>query len=362
MIRPRSAHAGDTLAASPPSASVLSLPPSAPAPGAAAAAGGWNRLLAEAVRDPAELLRLLELPAAMLPGAVAAARTFPLLVPRGFAALMRRGDPRDPLLRQVLPLADEEVAMPGFSADPLTERACAPAPGLLHKYAGRALLVTTGACAVHCRYCFRRHYPYQELPRGRRWWEPALAYLRDDPSLHELILSGGDPLTLPDAQLGELAHELAGIPHLRRLRVHSRLPVVLPERIDEAFLGWFTGTRLAPVLVIHANHARELCAPVAAALARVRRAGAIVLNQSVLLAGVNDEVAVLAELSQRLFEVGALPYYLHQLDRVQGAGHFLVDDQRALALARGLAASLPGYLVPRLVREEAGMPGKMPLM
>ncbi len=314
------------------------------------------------MRDPAELLRLLDLPATLLAGAAAASRQFPLLVPRGFIALMRRGDPHDPLLRQVLPLHEEGVLTPGFSADPLGERSCDPAPGLLHKYAGRALLVATGACAVHCRYCFRRHFPYQDLPRGRRWWEPALAYLRADPAMHELILSGGDPLTLPDAQLAELAHELAAIPQLRRLRVHSRLPVVLPERIDDAFLGWFTGTRLQSVLVIHANHAHEISAPVAAAIARVRRAGATVLNQSVLLAGVNDDVEALAELSQRLFEAGAMPYYLHQLDRVQGAGHFLVGDARARALHGELAGRLPGYLVPRLVREEAGMPGKMPLL
>jgi EF-P beta-lysylation protein EpmB len=370
MIRPRPAHAGDTLSASPASASGLGaplpggLPASGQLPGAQPPSGqaGWSRLLAEAVRDPAELLRLLELPAELLAGAVAASAQFPLLVPRGFVALMRRGDPHDPLLRQVLPLGEENVVTPGFSADPLSERSCGPAPGLLHKYAGRALLVATGACAVHCRYCFRRHFPYQELPRGRRWWEPALAYLRDDPTLHELILSGGDPLTLPDAQLAELAAELAAIPQLRRLRVHSRLPVVLPERIDDAFLRWFTGTRLTSVLVIHANHAREIAAPVAAAIARVRGAGATVLNQSVLLAGVNDGVDALAELSERLFEAGALPYYLHQLDRVQGAGHFLVDDVRALALVRDLAGRLPGYLVPRLVREEPGMPGKMPLV
>jgi EF-P beta-lysylation protein EpmB len=360
MIRPRPAHAGDTLSASPASASGLG----DPLPGGTSPAGqpSWSRLLAEAVRDPGELLRLLDLPPALLAGAVAAGRQFPLLVPRGFVALMRRGDPRDPLLRQVLPLGEEGVALPGFSADPLGEAACGPAPGLLHKYAGRALLVATGACAVHCRYCFRRHFPYQDLPRGRRWWEPALAYLRDDPAMHELILSGGDPLTLPDAQLAELARELAAIPQLRRLRVHSRLPVVLPERIDDAFLGWFTGSRLAPVLVIHANHAREIGAPAAAAIARVRAAGATVLNQSVLLAGVNDSLEALAELSQRLFEVGALPYYLHQLDHVQGAGHFLVDDARGRALHGGLAARLPGYLVPRLVREEPGMPGKMPLV
>ena len=313
------------------------------------------------MRDPGELLRLLELPADLLAPAQSSSRLFPLLVPRGFIALMRKGDPADPLLRQVLPLAAEDDQVAGFSADPLTEQACGPAPGLLHKYRGRALLVATGACAVHCRYCFRRHFPYQELPRGRRWWTDALDYIASDAQMHELILSGGDPLTLPDAQLSELASALAGIPHLRRLRVHSRLPVVLPERIDDDFLAWFTGGRLTPVLVIHANHAREISPQVAAAIARVRAAGATVLNQSVLLAGVNDEVEVLGELSERLFQAGALPYYLHALDRVQGAAHFLVEDERARRLHQGLSARLPGYLVPRLVREEPGMAGKMPL-
>jgi EF-P beta-lysylation protein EpmB len=356
MIRPRPALAGDTLSASPASASSL------PQEAMAASPAPWTRLLASAVRDPGELLRLLDLPQHLLGGAQSGSRQFPLLVPRGFVALMTPGDPADPLLRQVLPLFEEGVEAPGFSADPLTEAGCGPAPGLLHKYQGRALLVATGACAVHCRYCFRRHFPYQDLPRGRRWYEPALAYLNSDAQMQELILSGGDPLTLPDAQLSELAAALAAIPHLRRLRVHSRLPVVLPERVDDAFLEWFAGGRLTPVLVIHANHPREISAPVAAAIARVRRAGATVLNQSVLLAGVNDDVDTLSALSERLFDAGAMPYYLHMLDRVQGAAHFLVGDERALTLHRALSARLPGYLVPRLVREEPGMPGKMPLM
>jgi EF-P beta-lysylation protein EpmB len=337
---------GHTLAAQPPCASTPAAEPR------------WQRLLAEAIRDPAELLSLLGLPASLFDGARAAARSFPVLVPRGFAALMRPGDPADPLLRQVLPIGAELDDLPGFAADPLHEGDCATAPGLLTKYLGRALLVTTGACAVHCRYCFRRHFPYDGLPRGARWWVPALAALRADPACHELILSGGDPLTLPDAVLAELVAEAAAIPHLTRLRVHTRLPVVLPERIVPALTAWLASGRLAPVVVIHANHPRELTPAVGAACGRLRAAGATVLNQAVLLAGVNDDARVLTDLSEALFTAGVLPYYLHALDRVRGAGHFAVDDARAATLIAAVAARLPGYLVPRLVREIPGAPGK----
>lgn len=326
-----------------------------------ASAPRWRRQLAEAVREVGELWRLLALPADLLPAARRAAEGFPLLVPRGFLARMRPGDPGDPLLRQVLPLGDELASPPGFTADPLQEGGCGTAPGLLSKYRGRALLVTTGACAVHCRYCFRRHFPYDELPRGARWWLPAMETLRADPECHELILSGGDPLTLPDAQLAALLADAATVPHLTRLRVHTRLPVVLPDRVDDGLLAALTATRLSCSVVIHANHARELSDEVAAACSRLRGAGAMLLNQSVLLAGVNDDVVMLAELSERLAAIGVLPYYLHQLDRVAGAAHFAVDDERALALHRELHARLSGWLVPRLVRELPGMPGKMSL-
>lgn len=325
-------------------------------PTAAAPAPRWQRLLAEAVRDPHELCRLLDLPTALADAV--AARGFPLLVPRGFVARMRRGDASDPLLRQVLPIADEMRVVPGYGADPLDEAGCSPVPGLLRKYHGRALLVVTGACAVHCRYCFRRHFPYQDSGRGSRWWTAARDHLAGDATVEELLLSGGDPLTLPDQVLAALAADFAAVPHLRRLRIHSRLPVVLPERIDDAFLAWFTGGRLRPVLVIHANHAAELDDHVAAACERMRRAGVVLLNQAVLLAGVNDDVDVLATLSQRLIEIGVTPYYLHALDRVAGAAHFAVNDDRGRALARSLAARLPGYLLPRFVRETPGDPGK----
>lgn len=321
----------------------------------------WRTLLAGAVREPDELWRLLGLPADQLPAARRAAAAFPLLVPRGFLALIAPGRLDDPLLRQVLPLGAEEHDPPGFSGDPLQEDGFEAVPGLIRKYASRALLVTTGACAVHCRYCFRREFPYHDLPRGRRWWAPALAWLEAHPEVDEVLLSGGDPLTLPDSQLAALAADLAAIPHLRRLRLHTRLPVVLPERVDDGLVAWLGATRLRPVVVIHANHPRELSPAVVAACGRLRAAGATMLNQSVLLAGVNDDAAVLAGLSLALFDAGVLPYYLHVLDRVRGAGHFLVEDGTARALAGELAARLPGYLVPRLVREEPGRANKVPV-
>jgi EF-P beta-lysylation protein EpmB len=251
-------------------------------------------------------------------------------------------------------LGDELSDPPGFSADPLHEGDCQSLPGLLRKYRSRALLVTTGACAVHCRYCFRRHFPYDGLPTD---WQPALAALAADPTTDELILSGGDPLTLADARLARLVAEAAAIPHLARLRIHTRLPVVLPERIT-ADLCSALASRLDVVVVLHANHARELDSSVADACARLRRSGCLLLNQSVLLAGVNDDVAQLAALSRRLVACGVVPYYLHQLDRVSGAAHFAVTDDRARTLLRDLHTQLPGYLVPRLVREEPGAPGK----
>jgi L-lysine 2,3-aminomutase len=313
------------------------------------------------VRDSAELCALLSLPAALAARAALAQRAFPLLVPRGFVARMRPGDPDDPLLRQVLPLDQEMADVAGFGIDPLAEAGCSPVAGVLHKYHGRALIVATGACAVHCRYCFRRHFPYGSVPVGRERWRPAVEHIAGDASIEEAVLSGGDPLALPDEILAVLARALADIPHLRRIRIHTRLPVVLPERVDDALLGWLAGGRLRPVLVIHANHPNEIDGGVAAACARLRSAGVLVLNQSVLLRGVNDAVGTLADLSLRLFDIGVQPYYLHALDRVSGAAHFAVPDAEATLLVRALAARLPGYLVPRWVREEPGQPAKTPI-
>jgi L-lysine 2,3-aminomutase len=338
--------------------------PAAPAglqPERAPAAGvRWQQLWRDAIREPAELLALLGLQETVVVSGAAAGQ-FALRVPRGFAARMRPGDPHDPLLRQVLPVDAELHAVPGFALDAVGDGAARSGHGVIHKYAGRALLVATGSCAVHCRYCFRRHFPYAEETAAAGNWQAALATIRADASLHEVLLSGGDPLSLSTPKLAELTAALAGIPHVRRLRIHTRLPVVLPERVDEALGGWLAGLPWPVAVVVHANHAREFDDAVDAAMARLRTTGAALLNQAVLLRGVNDTVDALADLSERGFAAGVLPYYLHQLDRVAGAAHFEVPDAEALALHAALRARLPGYLVPKLVREVAGEASKRPL-
>ena len=321
----------------------------------------WQALWRDAVRDPRELLALLGLQALAEGLSDAAARQFPLRVPRGFVARMRHGDPQDPLLRQVLPVLDEDRIVPGFGLDAVGDEAARRGGGVIHKYNGRALLIATGSCAVHCRYCFRRHYPYAEDTAAAAGWREAVELIRGDATIHEVILSGGDPLSLADHKLAELTDALRGIPHIRRLRIHTRLPVVLPERVDDGLLAWLDGLPWPVTVVLHANHANEFDAAVADALAAVRGTGATLLNQAVLLRGVNDSVDALAALCERGFELGVLPYYLHQLDRVAGAAHFEVADADALAVHAALAARLPGYLVPKLVREVAGQPGKTPL-
>ncbi|HUY87640.1 MAG TPA: EF-P beta-lysylation protein EpmB [Pirellulales bacterium] len=318
----------------------------------------WQRALREAVRDPRELCRLLELPAEYEAAAVRAAESFGLFAPRGYVARMRTGDPYDPLLRQVLPLGEELTETPGYGADPVDDTAAALRAGLLQKYHGRALMVTTGACAVHCRYCFRRHYPYSEGPHSLAEWEPALAHLSADITIEEVLLSGGDPLTLVDSWLARLAERLASIRHLRRLRVHTRLPIVIPERVCGELIDWLCGTRLTPIMVVHANHPAEISDSVAAALARLVDAGIPVLNQAVLLRGVNDSADALAELCRRLVDLRVMPYYLHQLDQVQGAAHFEVPEKTGRRLIAELRRRLPGYAVPRYVRETAGKASK----
>lgn len=323
-------------------------------------APGWRELWRDAITDPGELLQAVGLGerADLLPPDDAG---FALRVPRGFVARMRRNDPLDPLLLQVLPQRAEHDQVGGFTLDAVGDMASKAGHGVLHKYDGRALLIASGSCAINCRYCFRRHFPYGEEIAAASQWHEALAHVKADPSIRELILSGGDPLALATHKLEELTRGLAGLPHVIRLRIHTRLPVVLPERIDDDFIGWLAGLPLQKVVVLHANHANELDASVDAACARLRGAGATVLNQSVLLRGINDDADTLADLSERLFAAGVLPYYLHQLDRVQGAAHFEVHDNRALALMEALRALLPGYLVPRLVREVGGDASKRPL-
>ena len=310
---------------------------------------------------PEELLAATGLGTEWLPAARAPPGCSPLRVPRGFVARMRRGDPHDPLLRQVLPLAEECLTAPGFAADPVGDDAAMTVPGVLHKYRGRVLLTATGACAVHCRYCFRRHFPYADANPAADRWQAALGYIAGDASISEVILSGGDPLTLSDRRLGELTDALATIPHVQRLRIHTRLPIVLPERVDDGLLAWLGNLRLPGVVVVHVNHANELDAAVKAALARLKDAGVQLLNQSVLLRGVNDSGDALAALSEALFACGVLPYYLHLLDKVQGAAHFDVPESIAQTIATDMRGRLPGYLVPRLVRELSGAPAKIPI-
>ncbi|MCD7100319.1 EF-P beta-lysylation protein EpmB [Stenotrophomonas sp. MMGLT7] len=327
----------------------------------AAPAPRWQRLWREAVRDPLELLAMLGLDAQAAGISGQAAAQFALRVPRGFVARMRRGDRHDPLLRQVLPLDEEMRSVPGFGLDAVGDGAARKATGVIQKYRGRALLVATGSCAVHCRYCFRRHFPYAEETAARDGWREAVAAIAADPDIDEVLLSGGDPLSLATPKLAELTDALRAIPHIRRLRIHSRLPVVLPERIDAELLQWLRSLPWPLAFVIHANHANEFDASVDAAMAALRGTGATLLNQAVLLRGVNDDVDALAALSERSFAGGVLPYYLHQLDRVAGVAHFEVSDARARELHRELAAQLSGYLVPKLVREVAGDSGKRPL-
>lgn len=325
----------------------------------------WQVELANALTDPAELLAALALPApdpAALAHLRAAARKFALRVPRAYVALMRPGDPDDPLLRQVLPQAGELVEVPGFVADPVGDLAVLGDAGVLHKYRGRRLLITTGACAVHCRYCFRREFPYAEANAAAGGWRPVLETLREDPEAEEVILSGGDPLALADGKLARLAAELATLPQLRRLRLHTRTPVVLPARIDAALLDWLGAFPRPVVMVLHANHAREFGPALGEACQRLRAAGVTLLNQAVLLRGVNDSISAQADLAEAGFAAGVLPYYLHQLDPVRGAAHFAVDDASAMALHAGLRERLPGYLVPRLVREVPGAAAKTPVL
>lgn len=322
----------------------------------------WQELLRAAVRDSRQLLARVGLSSQWLPGAEAGSGEFSVFAPEAYIAKMKFGDPYDPLLLQVLPRQEELEESPGFVRDPVGDAAAKLGPGLLHKYAGRALLVTTGACAIHCRYCFRRHYPYSESPRSAAAWEPALAQIAADSSIREVILSGGDPLTLVDATLAEIVERIAAIPSVVRLRVHTRLPIVIPERVTDELLAWLRGTRLAPIMVVHANHPQELDAHVLQSLGKLVDAGVPVLNQAVLLRGINDSVATLVELCERLINARVLPYYLHQLDRVAGAAHFEVPIERGRELVAQLRSHLPGYAMPQYVVEQAGEGSKSLLM
>ena len=314
----------------------------------------WQGEVRTAVRDAGELCRRLGLPADVADAAAGGAGQFPVFVPPSYLARIGRGDPRDPLLRQVLPDRAETAEIPGFSRDPIDDTAATLQPGVLQKYAGRALLIATGACAVHCRYCFRRHYPYQEAPHSDSAWDSALASIGADTSITEVILSGGDPLMLVDQRLAALVEKIAKVPHVERLRVHTRLPIMIPSRVTDRLLTLLTNTRLTPVAIIHANHAQELDEVVARSLSRMQLAGILLLNQAVLLRGVNDSVGSQVALSERLVRMGVLPYYLHQLDRVQGAAHFEVPIAEGKKIIAEMRDKLPGYMVPKYVQEIPG--------
>ena len=322
----------------------------------------WQYLLAEAIRDPEELIDYLELPRKGIENIIQSPEKFKLLATKSYLDKIEKGNWDDPLLRQVLPVKDDMERNKSYLSDPVGDMDVALSPGVLQKYYGRALVVTTGACAIHCRYCFRQEFPYAELNPAKNDWQQTIEVITKDPTLHEIILSGGDPLVLSDERLASLCNQLADIPHVKTIRFHSRLPVVLPERIDSDFLAWFAHIKLKKVFVIHANHANELDSKVGDKLRLLACSGSVLLNQSVLLKGVNDSVEILEDLSHTLFEYQILPYYLHLLDKVNGTAHFDINEEQALVIMKGLRAKLPGYLVPKLVREVSGKRSKTPIV
>lgn len=323
-----------------------------------APATGWQHELSNAFRTLGELLKFLEMDTPDDEHAELSDSPFPFKVTRSYADRMRKQDPLDPLFLQVFPDKLEKQDDPQYVSDPVGDMASLVAPGLIHKYEGRVLLVTTGACAIHCRYCFRREFSYGDFHLSRQWEARAIDYVRSDTDIKEVILSGGDPLVLSDHRLHELIDQFAQIPHLRRIRIHSRLPVVLPSRITDTFLETLSQCHVPVILVIHANHANEISADVRLALTALSDAGATLLNQAVLLRRVNDSVSALCDLSEALFDSGVMPYYLHLLDKVSGSRHFDIPKELALDLYDQLRRQLPGYLVPRLVRENEGQPYK----
>jgi EF-P beta-lysylation protein EpmB len=322
----------------------------------------WQSQLRDTITSGQQLLAMLKLDAAQVGFSPEACANFALKVPLAFVRRMEIGNPEDPLLLQVLASQLELQQAPGYHRDPVGEAGEAiPHRGIIHKYKGRALLIVSGSCAINCRYCFRRHFPYSDNQNSRQQWRTALQYIRDDHSIQEVILSGGDPLVLGDRQLQELVDEIATIPHVTRLRIHSRLPIVIPARITPTLLDAISHNRLKTVMVVHCNHASEIDPAVTGAMAAMHQRDITLLNQTVLLAGVNDSATALVELSETLFAAGVLPYYLHLLDKVQGAAHFDTLEHLARTLLGEISSQLPGYLVPKLVREVAGAASKIGL-
>ena len=321
----------------------------------------WQKELKQSFTRPEELLRFLNIEPQGLEADFAARDLFAMRVPRPFANLMTKGDLNDPLLKQVLPLKEEFKQVPGYVADPLAEHKSA-LPGLLHKYKSRVLVVFRGGCAVNCRYCFRRHFPYQDNNVNKAQLLEHIQYLRDHAEVNEVILSGGDPLMAKDEHVAWFINELEAIPHILRLRIHSRLPVVIPSRLTSNLIDTLASSRLKAVLVLHINHANEISDELAKACRSVREKGIWLLNQAVLLSGINHELEDQINLSEALFAADIQPYYLHLLDKVAGASHFDLPETDALGLYQAMMAALPGFLLPRLVREIGGEASKTPVL
>ena len=324
-------------------------------------AENWQDAVRMAIRDPIELCQILQLPKRIEIAAMRASCQFPVFVPRPYLARMRPGDVNDPLLRQVLPLEEELEQIPGFSRDPVGDLRSRHASGIIQKYTSRVVVMPTGRCSVHCRYCFRRHFPHFDAPKVPSDWDVWIEEIRRNSTIDEVILSGGDPLMLVDSQLAQLIAMLASVPHVHRLRIHTRMPIVVPARVTSELLECLTGGPAVPVVVVHSNHPQEVDSQVQSALGSLASAGVLLLNQSVLLRGVNDNLDTLVALSRRLLDCRVFPYYLHQLDRVDGAAHFEVPAERGVDLIHQMRAQLSGYGVPRFAREVAGEPSKQVL-
>ncbi len=322
----------------------------------------WQEILQSCFTQADQFLSYLKITHQVPDKLAGATKNFPLRVPLPFAQRIEKGNINDPLLLQILPQLAELDHATGFTDDPLNEYTFTPRQGLLHKYHGRVLMITTSSCAIHCRYCFRRHFPYDSHRQSKQQWSSNFDYIREDHTINEVILSGGDPLNCSDEHLQWITGELEKIQHIKRLRIHTRMPTVIPQRIDSGLINWLTQTNLKVVIVLHCNHANEIDDQVARALAKLSDIKIPLLNQSVLLANINDNSKVLIALSEQLFDCGVQPYYLHVLDKVAGAAHFDLENNTIVQLYKELVENLPGYLVPKLVREIAGAPAKVPVM
>lgn len=318
----------------------------------------WQSQLTSTITSPKQLLTMLKLDTSLLPAALEASQNFKLKAPLSYVKRIKQGDINDPLLKQILPIGAECLEVEGYGKDPLQEWSQNPTDGVIHKYQGRLLLIVSGACAINCRFCFRRHFPYEDNRLSRDSLQKAIDYIAADTSISEVIFSGGDPLANSDKRLSAIISQLNMIPHLDTLRVHTRLPIMIPERVTDELITLLSTQRLKPVVVLHCNHSNEINEEVQRAIQKMAQAGITLLNQTVLLKGINDSADSLLALNKKLFHASVLPYYLHLLDPVQGAAHFDVKEPKAIEIMQQLSAKSPGYLVPKLVREIAGKPNK----